>query len=67
MQAPRVTLSQVNWAEAALSLPADITGRPEQEFLKINAQTEKRFPGIARSSVPVLLPIDLAAFSYNFV
>jgi len=62
MQAPRVTLSQVNWAEAALSLPADITGRPEQEFLKINAQTEKRFPGIARSSVPVLLPIDLAAF-----
>jgi len=62
MQAPRVTLSQVNWAEAALSLPRDITGRPEQEFVQINAQTEKRFPGIARSSVPVLLPIDLEAF-----
>jgi len=62
MQAPRVTLSQVNWAEAALSLPADVTGRPEQEFLQINAQLQKRFPGIARSSVPVLLPINLAAF-----
>jgi len=62
MQAPQVTLSQVNWAEAALSLPNDITGRPEREFLQINAQTEKRFPGIAKSSVPVLLPIDLAAF-----
>ncbi len=62
IEAPRATLTQVNWAEAALSLPADITGRPAQEFTQINAETEKRFPGIAKSSVPVLLPIDIDTF-----
>jgi hypothetical protein len=62
IEAPRVTLTQVNWAEAALSLPADITGPPAAEFAQINAQTQKRFPGIAKSSVPVLLPIDIDAF-----
>jgi hypothetical protein len=62
IEAPRITITQVNWAEAALSLPADFTGRPAQEFAQINAETEKRFPGIAKSSVPVLLPIDIDAF-----
>jgi hypothetical protein len=62
IEAPRITITQANWAEAALSLPADITGPPAQEFARINAETEKRFPGIAKSSVPVLLPIDIDAF-----
>jgi hypothetical protein len=61
MEAPRVVLSQVNWTEAALSLPKDIKGPPEQEFAQINAQTGKRLPGIAKSSVPVLLPLDIDA------
>lgn len=62
IEAPRVTLSQVNWNEAALALPRDITGPPAKEFAEINAQTEKRFPGIGKSSVPVLLPFDIDAF-----
>jgi hypothetical protein len=62
IQAPRITLTQVNWAQAALSLPKDIKGPAEQEFAQINALTEKRFAGIGKSSVPVLLPIDIDAF-----
>ncbi len=62
MEAPRVSLTNVNWNEAALALPKDITGAPAKEFAEINVQTEKRFPGIAKSSVPVLLPFDIDAF-----
>jgi hypothetical protein len=62
MEAPRVILSPVNWAEAATSLSDHGTDTPAIEFARINAQTEKRFPGIAASSVPVLLPIDIDAF-----
>jgi hypothetical protein len=62
IKAPRVNLTQVNWVQAALSLPKDVTGRPAEEFAQINPQTEKRFSGIAKSSVPVLLPIDIDAF-----
>jgi len=62
MQAPRVTVSQVNWAEAATTLPDHGIDPPAAEFARINALTGKRFPGIAASSVPVLLPIDLDAY-----
>jgi hypothetical protein len=62
IEAPRVTLTQVNWAQAALSLPKDITGRPADEFTQINAQMEKRLSTIAKSSVPVLLPFDTDAY-----
>ncbi len=62
MEAPRVILSQVNWAEAATSLADHGIDPPAAEFARINAQTEKRFPGIATSSVPVLLPIDIDAY-----
>ncbi len=62
MEAPRVTLSQVNWAEAAASLTDHTIDPPAAEFARINVQTEKRFPGIAASSVPVLLPIDIESY-----
>ncbi len=62
MEAPRVILSQVNWAEAATSLSDHGIDTPAVEFARINAQTEKRFPSIATSSVPVLLPIDIDTF-----
>jgi hypothetical protein len=62
IEAPRVTLTQVNWAQAALSLPKDSTGRPADEFAQINVQTEKRLSIIAKSSVPVLLPFDTDAY-----
>ena len=59
MQAPPVTLSDVNWAEAAASLPERGIDPPAAAFARLNALTAKRFPGIAASSVPVLLPIDI--------
>jgi hypothetical protein len=62
MEAPRIIVSPVNWAEAAASLSDRGSGTPQAEFARINAQTEKRFPGIAASSVPVLLPIDIDMF-----
>ncbi len=62
MEAPRFIITQVDWARAAISLPRDIKGPPEDEFAEINPQTDKRFPGIAKSSVPVLLPFDLDAY-----
>lgn len=61
MEAPRVILSQVNWAEAATSLSDHGIETPAAEFARLNTQTEKRLPGIAKSSVPVLLPIDIDA------
>jgi murein DD-endopeptidase MepM/ murein hydrolase activator NlpD len=62
MEAPRVTLSEVNWAEAATTLSDHGIDPPALEFARINAQTEKRFPGIATSSVPVLLPVDIDSY-----
>ena len=61
MEAPHVTLSQVNWAEAAATLPDHGTDTPDKEFARVNALTGKRFPGIATSTVPVLLPLDIDA------
>ena len=62
MEPPRVALSPINWAEAATSLTDHGIDTPAAEFARINAQTDKRFPGIATSSVPVLLPIDIDAY-----
>lgn len=61
-QAPKFIISQVNWAEAAASLSDHGIDTPSEEFSRINAQTETRFKGIARSSVPVLLPMDIDTF-----
>jgi murein DD-endopeptidase MepM/ murein hydrolase activator NlpD len=62
IEGPRVTITQVDWAAAAASLAGYGSEQPAAEFSRINAQTEKRFPGTAKSSVPVLLPIDIDAF-----
>lgn len=59
IHAPRITITQVDWAAAAASLPDHGSETPAAKFARINAQTGKRFPGIDKSSVPVLLPIDL--------
>ena len=61
IEAPRVTLSDVNWAEAAASLSNHGIDPPAAEFARLNAQTGKRFAGMAKSPVPVLLPIDIDA------
>ena len=66
IEAPRVTLSQVDWAAAAASLSGHGSGPVAAEFARVNAVIDKRFPGIANSSVPVLLPIDIEAFRADF-
>ncbi len=62
MQSPTISLRTVDWDAAAASLP-NRTGTPAETFGKLNALSEKRFPGIAKSSVPVLMPFDLEAFA----
>lgn len=61
MLPPKVTISPVDWTAAAASLKDAGDGTPDEKFARLNAITEKRLPGIAKSSVPVLLPIDLDA------
>lgn len=67
MEAPRIVLSPVNWAEAAASLSDHGSDSPAAEFARLNAHTEKRFARIATSSVPVLLPIDIDGFRKDVV
>ena len=62
MQSPAVTLTDVNWEAAAASLTDRGTAPPAEAFARFNAISEKRFAGIARSAVPVLLPFDVDAF-----
>jgi murein DD-endopeptidase MepM/ murein hydrolase activator NlpD len=61
MQAPAITLSNVDWDAAAASL-ATPGAAPAEAFAKLNALSGKRFTGIEKSTVPVLLPFDLDAF-----
>ena len=62
MESPIVTVSGVNWDAAAASLSERGTGTSAEAFARLNASTEKRFAGIAKSAVPVLLPFDVEAF-----
>jgi hypothetical protein len=62
LESPIVTLSEVDWAAAAASLPGRGAAPPTETLGRLNAVTAKRFPGIAKSSVPVLLPFDVDAF-----
>jgi hypothetical protein len=62
MEAPAITLAKVDWDAAATGL-AEPGTPPADAFTKLNAMSEKRFSGIAKSTVPVLLPFDLDAFA----
>lgn len=67
IKAPRIAITQVDWAAAAASLEGQSVnkvgdGAPEAEFARINEQTQKRFAGIGKASVPVLLPIDIKSY-----
>jgi hypothetical protein len=61
MQSPAISLRTIDWDAAAATLP-DPVGTAAEAFGKLNALSEKRFAGITKSSVPVLLPFDLEAF-----
>jgi hypothetical protein len=62
LEAPIISMTRVDWEAAAASLPDRGTQTPAEAFAHLNALTEKRFAGIAQSSVPVLLPFNLDAF-----
>jgi len=62
MERPTITLSTVDWAAAAASLPDRGTDTPAQAFASLSAISARRFTGVEKSSVPVLLPFDIAAF-----
>jgi len=61
-ETPVVTLSTIDWDAAAASLPDRGGTTPAEAFAKLNTITAKRFAGIEKSSVPVLLPFNVDAF-----
>jgi hypothetical protein len=62
MESPAVTLSTVDWEAAAAALSDRGTATPAEAFERLNAATSKRFAGISKSTVPVLLPLDVDGF-----
>ena len=62
LESPAVKLTDVNWDAAAASIFVRGSEPPAQAFARLNALTEKRFAGIGKSTVPVLLPFDIDAF-----
>jgi hypothetical protein len=62
MLAPRVTVTKVDW-QAAVAATGNESKPAAEVFAALNARFASRFSGIANSSVPVLLPVDVAGFS----
>ncbi len=62
MESPAITLTTVDWDAATASLPDHGSDTPAQAFSRLNAISAKRYAGIEKSSVPVLLPFDVDAF-----
>jgi hypothetical protein len=62
IHAPRTSISPVDWAAATASLADAGSDTPDAAFARINGENEARFPGISKSSVPVLLPLELGPF-----
>ncbi len=62
MESPAITLTDINWEAAAATLPDRGSEPPAEAFARLNAITGKRFAGIEKSTVPVLLPFDIDTF-----
>jgi len=62
MKKPHISVVHVDWDAAAANLP-ERSGTPAEAFARLNKLSEAGFPGIARSSVPVLLPFDVEGFA----
>jgi len=62
LESPIITLSAVDWDAAAAALPGRAAESVAAAFGRLNDVTGKRFAGIEKSSVPVLLPFDVDAF-----
>lgn len=63
MQSPRIAAAQPDWKAAAAALPGPAAGSPAEAFAPLNAASDKRFPGLAETPVPVLLPFDIDGFA----
>ena len=63
MKTPRVSIAQVDWDAAAAKLAERPAGTTAEAFAKFNVAAETGFPGIANSTVPVLLPFDVEGFA----
>ncbi|MEJ2625856.1 MAG: M23 family peptidase [Pseudolabrys sp.] len=62
MAEPRITALRVEWQAAASTLDAKSGTTPVQAFVPLNAAADARFPGIGKSTVPVLLPFDIESY-----
>ncbi len=62
MESPRLTPLAVDWQAATAALDARPGIAPAEAFAPLNAAISARFPGIARSAVPVLLPFDVEGY-----
>jgi len=58
MQPPRTSVATVDWEAAASVVPDRNGASPADVFARLNARMARRFPDIAGSTVPVLLPVD---------
>jgi len=63
MQPPRTIVSTADWEAAAATVPSRGDATTPDLFARLNAVAAPRFPGIAASTVPVLLPFDAAALT----
>ena len=65
MKSPRISPTHVDWDAVAVELDALDVPKPvlvPELMAKLNRATGERFPHIAASPVPVLLPFDATAF-----
>jgi hypothetical protein len=65
MKSPRITPAHADWEAVAADLGAVEPGKPAaapELMAKLNHATGERFPNIAASPVPVLLPFDTPTF-----
>ena len=61
-QSPRTIMSKIDWDAAAKSLPDTGDQAPKGIFAALNKALTARFPGIEKSTVPVILPMDIASY-----
>lgn len=58
MLPPRTSVTTVDWEAAASAVPDRDGASTAEVFARLNARMARRFPDIAKSTVPVLLPVD---------
>src|SRR5690349_10669350 len=63
MKDPRISTARIDWDSAGAGLAERGPGTPAEAFAKLNLTAEMGFPGIANSTVPVLLPFDIEGFA----